>query len=79
MPGPIKAVILEVMESWPLELLVETGGVKRTVGLAEDATAIRQGESVDLGVLRPGMVVLLQGDASSGDSHPKTARRVEIP
>lgn len=48
------ARIVHIMESWPLQLVLQTSTGREHVALAEDATIQRAGKRVDPGVLRPG-------------------------
>lgn len=60
----LEGTILEVMESWPLQLLVQTGKTKNFIGLSEHTTVMRGGRSVDPGVLSPGMLVRIRGHST---------------
>jgi hypothetical protein len=55
----IQARILQVMESWPLQLLIQTENEKKTVGLTLDTTILRGGRVVDAGQLRPNVLTRL--------------------
>jgi hypothetical protein len=48
------ATIVHIMESWPLQLVLQTSTGREHVALAEDAYIQRAGKRVDPGVLQPG-------------------------
>lgn len=63
----VKAKILRIMESWPLQLVLQTAtGVKHVV-LAEGATIRHRGLLVDPGALRPGQSVQVLMRTSKGE------------
>ena len=60
----MRAVVVSVMESWPLQLTVsDEDGRLRTVGLTQDAVVKRRGAAVDPGELVEGRRVdIVPGD-----------------
>lgn len=48
------ATIVYIMESWPLQLVLQTSTGREHVSLAEDAYIQHAGKRVDPGVLHPG-------------------------
>jgi hypothetical protein len=53
----MEAIIAAVMESWPLQLAVTTGGRTEQVALDAAARVTHAGRPVDPGALRPGQRV----------------------
>ena len=71
----LRCTIVEVMETWPLQLQCEGPGGRLHVGLL-DATAVeRAGSPAGPGSLRPGMQVVIDGELSG---QAMIARRIEI-
>ena len=60
----IEGRVLEIMESMPLQLEVESGSERIAVGLQSETTVTKSGSSVDPGSLRPHDLVLIEGPAS---------------
>lgn len=48
------ATIVHIMESWPLQLVLQTASGREHVALAEDAYIQHAGKRVDPGALQPG-------------------------
>lgn len=57
-----RAIILDVMECWPLELLVEVEGRKRSFVLDEEAQVFQGTETVPLNRLIPDVHVQLNSE-----------------
>lgn len=72
----MQGTIVEVMESWPLQLIVEVDTVRHHVGLLSETTVTRAGQAVDPGELSPEMQVRVEGDASGHLA--MTAQAIEI-
>lgn len=72
----IEGKIKEVMESWPLQLAVDTDVGRYHVGLLSNTKIIKGDENVDPGDLRPNLTVLIKGK-SAGDKS-MTAEIIEI-
>ena len=53
----IDAVVKHVMESWPLQLSLQTSSGDEQVALAEETVIKRAGVKVDPGVINPGQRV----------------------
>lgn len=51
------AIILNIMESWPLQLTINIHGDHKQFTLADQVTVLRGGKIVDPGQLRPGQKV----------------------
>ncbi|MEM0987469.1 MAG: hypothetical protein AAGK00_01215 [Pseudomonadota bacterium] len=66
--------IMEVMESWPVQLRVLDGVKERIVDLDDMALVKRDGIDVGSGALAPGLSVRLQ----VGGPDPQTVQVVEI-
>ncbi len=64
----MKARIVEVMESWPLQLILDSDGEQLFVDLDADVRVERAGVEVGPGTLSPGHQVEL-ADAPSLDRH----------
>lgn len=57
----IEGTILEVMESWPLQLVVDAEQDRFQVALKEDTQVLEDSERVDPGRFRPGLRVRVEG------------------
>ena len=75
-PMIIEGKIVEVMESWPLQLTVETETGRYHVQLLSETTITREGETVDPGELLPDLQVQVEGQASG--SNAMTAQAIEV-
>lgn len=53
----METTIIHIMESWPLQLVLQNQTVKEDVVLDENVRIYRAGVLVDPGVLRPGQHV----------------------
>lgn len=74
----ISGKILAVMESWPLQLRVETSSGSYDVQLLEDTKITRQGQVVEPGELKSDMQVKIEGQGSNLNSHTITASTIKI-
>ncbi|MEO0688212.1 MAG: hypothetical protein AAFY76_24930 [Cyanobacteria bacterium J06649_11] len=74
----ISGKIIQVMESWPIQLSVETSSGTYDVQLLEDTKITRQGKIVKPGELNPNMRVKIEGQLSSPNSDGVTASTIEI-
>ena len=75
-PMIIEGKIVEVMESWPLQLTVETETGRYHVALLSETTITREGETVDPGELLPDLQVRVEGQASGANA--MTAQAIEV-
>ena len=74
----IRGNIIEVMESWPLQLVVGAGGRRYDVGLTETTELTTEGRVTDSGELRPGAEIEVEGEPSGADETAMTATRIQI-
>ena len=74
----LDGTILEVMECWPLELLVRAEHGECTIGLTEEAVVSERGQSVPHGALVPGTVIRARLIRPLGASQATLTDRVEI-
>ena len=74
----IEGKISQVMESFPLQLMVETKNGRYCVALLPETKVIHQGKTVDASNLNPGLTVKIQGLSSAADRLAMTARVIEI-
>lgn len=72
----IEGKIIEVMESWPLQLTVETQTSPLNVGLLAETEIIRQGQVLGPGELTPGVRVRIEGENTGPNA--MSARTIEI-
>lgn len=72
----IEGHIQEVMESWPLQLAVDTNSGRYHVGLQPETRIEIGGVKVDPGDLKPGLTVLIKGTNTGNLS--MTANTIEI-
>jgi hypothetical protein len=62
----IEGSILNVMETWPLQLTVAVGGQRLQVSLTEQTEITAAGRPAGAGELRPGLAVAVQGHRADG-------------
>jgi hypothetical protein len=74
----IEGNIVQVMESYPLQLIVETSMGRYHVALSNNTRVTQQGQTVEQTQLRTGMHVQIEGQTSSIDDHAMTAQAIEI-
>lgn len=60
----IDGTIRSVMESWPLQLVVESATRRWQVALRADTAITAHGQPVDAGQLAPGLRVRIDGEES---------------
>ncbi len=72
----IEGKLLEVMESWPLQLTVKTETDQFHIELLEETVVTHEGEVVDTVTLRPNLEVRVEGQASGPNA--MTAQTIEI-
>lgn len=72
----IEGKIIEVMESQPIQLLVECSGQRYSVNLLEDTRLQRANHAVDPGTLSPGMKIRIIGNESLPEA--MVAAEIEI-
>lgn len=71
----MEATIVNVMESWPLQLALQTSSGPQHVALDESAQIARGGVTLSAGDLRPGQRVRITLHADGGRT---TATQIEI-
>lgn len=74
----IEGNIVQVMESYPLQLMVETSTGRYHVALSMETRVTQQGQIVDQNSLKSGMHVQIEGQSSTIDDHAMTAEAVTI-
>lgn len=74
----IEGKISRVMESWPLQLMVETQNGCYAVGLLSETKVTRWGQIADAGLLSCGLQVKIQGQPSVIDKLAMTAQAIEM-
>lgn len=74
----IEGKISQVMESFPLQLMVETQDGRYCVALLPETKIAQQGKTVDASNLNPGLTVKIQGLSSAADRLAMAAQAVEI-
>jgi hypothetical protein len=72
----IDGTIVLVMESWPLQLVVETEGGRQQVTLRSDTAITANGQPVEAGHLVPGTRVRIDGDASGTNALSASALEI---
>jgi hypothetical protein len=63
----MEATIINIMESWPLQLALQTTDGREQVALAENVQIQRAGATVDPGELQPGQRVRLLNRTARGE------------
>ncbi|KXK01674.1 hypothetical protein FBQ96_14390 [Nitrospirales bacterium NOB] len=71
----METTIIHIMESWPLQLVLQSDSVREDVVLDENVRIYRAGVLVDPGVLRPGQRVRVLRRAPDSDT---TVTELEI-
>jgi len=74
----IKGHIIEVMESLPLQLIVDVEGTQYYVGLLEETSVIKAGRTVDAGILRPSLDITIRGERSETNKTVMIARSIVL-
>ncbi|WP_414589975.1 hypothetical protein [Scytonema sp. PCC 10023] len=74
----IEGKISQVMESFPLQLMVETKNGRYYVALAPETKITQQGKTVDTSKLNPGLTVKIQGLSSAPNQLAMTAQVIGI-
>ena len=74
----IEGKITQVMESFPLQLMVETQDGRYYVALLPETKITQQGKTLDASNLNPGLKVKIQGLSSAANRSAMTAQAVEI-
>jgi len=77
-PMIVEGQITEVMESWPLQLVVETQTGRYHIQLLEETKIIQEGQAVNPEILKPGMRVQVKGQGSESNQLAMTAEAIEI-
>jgi hypothetical protein len=72
----IEGEIVEVMESWPLQLTVVTQSGRQHVGLLSETRVVKEGQLVDPSVLTSGVRVRIEGENTGPNA--MSARNIEI-
>lgn len=66
------------MESWPLQLVVDTPAGRLDVSLSEDAVVMKEGLSIELNELTPGRKIRLIGRSSSELPGTFSAKEIHV-
>lgn len=74
----IEGKILNVMESWPLQLVVEVHNEKFHVMLQPDTKIVRRGYEANPKLLVPGINVLIEGNITNGNKFAMTAKSIKM-
>ena len=74
----IEGTIMEVMESWPVQLSVRSGGRIFHVELLDETTVKRRSDVAEQSDLRPNIGVAVFGTARRGVKDALIANRIEI-
>jgi hypothetical protein len=74
----IEGKVLHVMESWPLQLIVEGHEGNIQVALELDTKVTRHSHKVNPKEIVPGINIRADGDSSTGNKFGMTAKSIEI-
>jgi hypothetical protein len=74
----VRGRIVEVMESYPPQLIVDVDGRNYYVGLIETTRVIRGGQATDFGSLLPNLNIIVEGECSGLDDTAMTATCIEL-
>ena len=74
----IEGTITEVMESWPLQLFVETTTGQYHIELLSETTITQDGNDVEANRLMPNVQVVITGQASESQENAMIADSIEI-
>ena len=64
----IEGIVVSVMETWPLQLVIQQGAIRYDVSLSESVDVKAGGVQVGVAVIRPGARVTVFGERRSGGS-----------
>jgi len=73
----IQGTLVAVLESWPLQLLVDIGMQRYNIALSSTTQILRQGKIIPASQLHPGIEILIQGHGSPVDLR-MTANTIHI-
>ena len=73
----IQGTLVAVLESWPLQLLVDIGMQRYNIALSPTTQVLRQGKIIPVSQLHPGIGILIQGHGSPVDLR-MTANTINI-
>lgn len=62
----MESKIINIMESWPLQLTLQSSGLMEQVTLAEGIRIVRSGSAMEPGDLEKGQTILIHTQAASG-------------
>ncbi len=74
----IEGTIVEVMESWPLQLSVETRAGRYHVELLDETRITQEGRTASPGSLTPNLRIRVKGSQSSVSHLAMSAQEIEI-
>jgi hypothetical protein len=74
----LKGKIVEVMESFPIQLVLDSNGIIYHLGLLEETIVIRHGKSVNIDELMPEVHIMAIGKISHSDSKAMIVKKIEI-
>jgi hypothetical protein len=76
MPMRVEGKIISIMETWPLQLTVETTAGRYHVSLLPETTVSQLGQPLDTGALQTNCIVQINGQSAGGNTI--TAELIEV-
>ncbi len=70
--------IVEIMESYPPQLIVDVDGRNCHVGLTEATQVTKGGQPAEFGVLRPNLKIIIEGEFSGRNDTAMTATNINL-
>jgi hypothetical protein len=74
----ISGKIQEVMESYPIQLMVDVHGTIYHMGLLEETIVFKDGKTVTINELVPGVHITAKGDISPSSPRAMMVKKVDI-
>ena len=74
----IEGTILEIMESWPLQLTVETEVGQYHVALLEETSILQRGDPFNTNRLVPSLQVKIKGEVPPTQENAMIANFIEV-
>ncbi len=70
--------IVEVMESYPPQLIVDVDGRNCYVELTEMSQVTKEGKIAEFGILRPNLNIVIEGELTGNNDTAMTATNIKL-
>jgi len=74
----VKGYIVEVMESYPPQLIVDVAGRMHYIGLTETTQVSKEGQVAEWGELRPNVRIVAEGERTGTDETAMIAMQIQL-